>query len=457
MANVPSIHPGAWQIVRRCLGLEPGQDLVIFLDETTIETAVVLAEAADSLGVHPSLILVPISLQRRIPHHTDLSLPAQGLAQQARGILNCVNPMPDCLSFRDRILETQWSARTRVGHMPGATLDVLNLADVELDRLIADCHAIELAMARGRTLELITFGPNATGDAGVHHLTVDIGGWERLPVASDGVITDGAWGNVPSGETYIAPVEGSAEGAVAITGSLPGRVLEPGEYLVLHFREGRLVQIEPEHGPTARWLDECQIQKAKARGDLNWSNLAEIGIGTNPKVTRLTGNMLFDEKAAGTAHVALGSNNFMGGWVVSAIHCDLVTIAPTILVDGIKILDRGRLCISEADWRENYAQVRLDDSPLATAARVARSGVQATASADRRLQRVLRPEPGRISTSFVGDDNTAWLANSLYDLLPVESDGIAIDLLTGRANLDRKTARRVLHVMWSFGLINTRP
>jgi hypothetical protein len=141
---------------------------------------------------------------------------------------------------------------------------------------------------------------------------------------------------------------------------------------------------------------------------------------------------------------------------MSAIHCDLVTIAPTILVDGIKILDRGRLCLSEADWRENYAQVRLDDSPLATAVRVARSGVQATASADRRLQRVLRPEPGRISTSFVGDDNTAWLANSLYDLLPVESDGIAVDLVTSRANLDRKTARRILHVMWSYGLINIR-
>ena len=46
-----AIHPGARQIVRRCLGLEPGQDLVIFLDETTIDVAVALAEAADSLGV----------------------------------------------------------------------------------------------------------------------------------------------------------------------------------------------------------------------------------------------------------------------------------------------------------------------------------------------------------------------------------------------------------------------
>jgi predicted transcriptional regulator len=45
----------------------------------------------------------------------------------------------------------------------------------------------------------------------------------------------------------------------------------------------------------------------------------------------------------------------------------------------------------------------------------------------------------------------------LYDLLPVESDWMAVDTLTSRANLDRKTARRVLHVMWSYGLINMRP
>ena len=452
MANAPSIHPGARQIVCRCLGLEPGQDLVIFLDETTIEAAVTLAEAADGLGVHPSLILVPVSLQRRIPHQTDLSLPAQGLAHQARGILTCVNATPDCLSFRERVLETQWSARTRVGHMPGATLDVLNLADVELERLTADCHSIELAMARGRTLELITFDHAGTA----HHLTADIGGWERLPVASDGVIVDGAWGNVPSGETYIAPVEGSAEGTVAITGSLPGRVLGPGESLLLRFREGRAVRIEPEGSPAARWLDESQIQKAKAKGDLHWSNLAEIGIGVNPKMTQLTGNMLFDEKAAGTAHIALGSNSFMGGWVMSAIHCDLVTVSPTVLIDGIKILDRGHLCVSEADWRENYAQVRIDDSPLATASQVGRSGIQAATSSDHRLQRVLRPEPGRVSTCFVGDDSTAWLANSLYDMFPLESEWIAVDTLTARANLDRKTARRVLHVMWSYGLINPR-
>ena len=133
---------------------------------------------------------------------------AQKAAQDARAILTCVNADPECLPFRQRILETHWTAHTRIGHMPGATSEVLKLADVDFEQLVHSCWCVEIALARGRTLEFISY--DCEGAA--HSLTADIGGWERLPVASDGVISDGAWGNVPSGETYIAPIEGTAAG-----------------------------------------------------------------------------------------------------------------------------------------------------------------------------------------------------------------------------------------------------
>ena len=448
----PSVLAGARQIVQRCLGLRPDQELVIFVDETTVEPAVAIAEAAEALRVPHTVILVPVEVQRRIPMQTDLSLVAQGAARDARAVLTCVNARPDCMAFRDRILETAWTARTRIGHMPGASLDVLRLADVDYDRLVDDCHRLEVALARGRTLELVSRDPQGVE----HRLTVDIGGWERLPVASDGVIVDGAWGNVPSGETYIAPVEYTADGSVVIDGSIPGLALEPGEHLIVYFAEGRLSAMEPEDGRAARWLRETQIQRAQASGDRNWSHLAEVGVGVNPAVSRLSGNMLFDEKAVGTAHVALGSSIYMGGTIDASIHCDMVLHQPTIMVDDKVLVDRGQLHFVESDWRERYAQVDLATSPLRVAGRVTRSGIQVDTTADGRLQRVLRPEPGRVSNCFVGDDETARLAQRLYALVPDGGEWLAVDNLSARSGLEPEVVRQVLHVLWTYHLIRYR-
>jgi hypothetical protein len=336
--------------------------------------------------------------------------------------------------------------------MPGATLEVLDMANVDLEQLVNDCSCVEIAMARGRELKLLSYA----ADGSSHTLTADIGGWERLPVASDGVIRDGAWGNVPSGETYIAPMEGTGEGSIVINGSIPGMVIEPGAELVLHFQWGRLVEIEPAEGAAARWLRETQIGRAQAMGDLNWSNLAEIGIGMNPMVKRLTGNMLFDEKAAETAHIALGSNTFMGGMINASIHCDMVSKEPTILIDDRLVVNRGRLAYHSSEWHIHHSEVDLDSSPLLAEARVARSGVQVRRSTDGQLQRALRPEPGRVSTCSVGNPETARLASVLYDHTPEEGRGLTVDKLAAQAEMDLGVARRVLHVVWEYDLIRIR-
>ena len=105
MPSEASVHAGARQIVQRCLDLKPNQLFVIFVDETTVEPGVAIAEAAEALGVSQMVILVPTAAQRRIPMESDLSFPAQRAAREARAILTCVNARPDCLPFRSRILE----------------------------------------------------------------------------------------------------------------------------------------------------------------------------------------------------------------------------------------------------------------------------------------------------------------------------------------------------------------
>ena len=64
------------------------------------------------------------------------------------------------------------------------------------------------------------------------------------------------------------------------------------------------------------------------------SVIGELGIGLNPG-TRITGNMLEDEKTLGTAHIAFGNNaDFPGGGKnFSKIHRDYLFYRPTIVVE----------------------------------------------------------------------------------------------------------------------------
>jgi leucyl aminopeptidase (aminopeptidase T) len=65
--------------------------------------------------------------------------------------------------------------------------------------------------------------------------------------------------------------------------------------------------------------------------------IAELGIGLNPSVAP-RGHVMLDEKAAGTAHVAIGRNTGpYGGVNEASIHVDCVFSAPSISADGIPV------------------------------------------------------------------------------------------------------------------------
>jgi len=136
----------------------------------------------------------------------------------------------------------------------------------------------------------------------------------------------GQWGNLPCGEAFIAPLEGTAWGVYVVDASHAGvgRLAEPIRITV---EKGRAVRFEG--GPEARHLDET----LRTVGDPRAYNVAEFGIGCNP-AARITGVTLEDEKALGSCHVALGRNDLFGGTVEVGIHLDGILRAPTILVDG---------------------------------------------------------------------------------------------------------------------------
>lgn len=160
----------------------------------------------------------------------------------------------------------------------------------------------------------------------------------RRAEGDDGLLTvDGAFGNLPAGEAYLAPLEGESHGIMVIEWGPTARLASP---LTLTVASGRVVRIDGDD-PLRQRLE------AKFDENANCRNLAELGIGTNDKASR-PDNVLEAEKILGTIHLALGDNTGFGGRVAAPFHEDYVFYQPTVtlqMADGTEeiILDNGRL------------------------------------------------------------------------------------------------------------------
>ena len=132
----------------------------------------------------------------------------------------------------------------------------------------------------------------------------------------DGVVSAG-FRNMPDGEVFYCPVEDSAEGVISFSEYPAVYLGNDVERARLVFREGRVVESSANGGE--EFLEQV------LRTDDGSSRLGELGLGCNPGITRFTRNVLFDEKIAGTVHLALGgSYTYAGGRNESAVHWDMV-------------------------------------------------------------------------------------------------------------------------------------
>lgn len=162
----------------------------------------------------------------------------------------------------------------------------------------------------------------------------------RVAKGDDGLLTEpGSFGNLPAGEVYLAPLEGTSEGVMVIEYA-PTRKLESPLELVV--RDGAVVEIRGDE-PYRMKLENKFAESGRNR------NIAELGIGTNDRATR-PDNILEAEKILGTIHIALGDNSGFGGTVSTPFHEDYVFYGPTlkaVMEDGSEkvLLDGGKLLI----------------------------------------------------------------------------------------------------------------
>ena len=146
--------------------------------------------------------------------------------------------------------------------------------------------------------------------------------------------------NMPDGEIFTGPVEDSVTGYVSLTypAILQGKEVTG---IRLEFKDGKIVNASADKNK--HFLDSMlNIDEGACR-------LGEFGIGTNEGIRHYTRQILFDEKMAGSFHIALGSGYpESGSRNQSSIHWDMVSDlreGGEIRVDDLLLYKNGQFVI----------------------------------------------------------------------------------------------------------------
>jgi leucyl aminopeptidase (aminopeptidase T) len=305
-------------VVRRCLDIQPDEDVVVVVDEPLQDLGEQLRRAAQDAGADAVLTVMS-------PRPTDGSEPPAPVAEALAACDVFIAPASRSLSHtlaRKRASE----AGARGATMPHVTADMLaRLMAIDFDRMRHRSHAI--AELLDRATEAHVTCPRGTD------LTLDLTG--RHGIADDGDLTArGAFGNLPCGEGFIAPANGTG---TMYARSIAAIGLAHGHPAKLTLKDGHLAEAT---GPEGEQL----MQLLQEHGG-NGTNLAELGVGTNDRAT-LTGNVLEDEKILGTIHVAFGASIAIGGKVSVPIHLDCVVTEASLAIDGTNVLQEGRFVLA---------------------------------------------------------------------------------------------------------------
>ncbi|HWE33754.1 MAG TPA: aminopeptidase [Solirubrobacteraceae bacterium] len=313
------LGPAVDTIVNRCLAIKPGEDVLVITDAGTRAIGDRLRDAAAEAGADAVLAVMA-------ERENDGTEPPPTIAAALEYANVFIAPTTRSLSHTTARKRAS-DKGARGATMPGVTADMLaRVMAVDFDTMTKRSRAVAKLLSDGAVARVTC--PRGTD------LTLDLGG--RDGIADDGDLTAaGAFGNLPCGEGFIAPLNG--QGRIVASSLAPVGISEEPAILTLH--EGQLTSAENGLGPD--YLERLQ-RHGKAG-----TNLAELGVGTNDRAT-LTGNILEDEKILGTVHVAFGASAGIGGAVSVPIHLDVVVLEASLEIDGRSVLEDGSFVLPAA-------------------------------------------------------------------------------------------------------------
>jgi leucyl aminopeptidase (aminopeptidase T) len=344
------------------LKLREGEQVLIITNPSPDVAAIAEAvyDASLEAGACPVLLFQPVKAQLDFAEPAALaafgakpaavvSLSAEKMGKDPKGI---ASPYTHNNANYDHIfhLLLHGEKSCRAFWSPSTTVEsFIRTVPINYEELRGRCARIKAILDRAVSVHVTA--PGGTD--------ISIGLRGREAKSDDGDFSrSGSGGNLPAGETFISPENGTAGGRICFDGSIS---LNEGDIIirepidcavekgfVTNIRGGQeaalLLHAIEDAERNAREFEQAGKLSA-GNGAVyarNARNIGELGIGLNP-AARISGMMLEDEKAFHTCHFAIGMNYDEDAPCL--IHLDGLVKNPTITA----IFDDGTEQVIERD------------------------------------------------------------------------------------------------------------
>lgn len=360
--NREQIQTAVLNMLNANMGIKPGESLLVVTDVASLEQwstkgqplllsitqrSLLAKMVAEITGEH--LQGVPVSFTPFLSTGQNGAEPPLEVAAQMKSADVVVIITSFSLTHTDARLEA-CKAGARVASMPrfvpemfhpGGPMDTdykaIERLSQQISNLLTPARQVHITCPAGTDIIFSIEGRPGQVDAGIY-------------------TKSGAWGNLPAGEAYCVPLEGTAEGEIHVT---PGWYAALTDPLTLLFEKGSLKKI---HGGGDVGVELGKILRPATEAEPYTSrrNLAELGIGTNPNAS-LVDITLEAEKIKGTIHLAVGDNSHMGGLVNTDYHQDFIIPKANLTLDGRPLMQDGELVAFETENPTVRSQKRREN------------------------------------------------------------------------------------------------
>lgn len=318
---MPTLYEGAQKLVHVCANVQAHESALVVTDEQKLDMAMAVRKVIID-EVHASVGLAMIGAQSAGGQEPPAPVSA---AMKAADVIIIMTT--HSLSQTNARTEAQ-KAGARVLNIPDPQLSDLTSAMITPDFVAISplIHQVAAELTDAKEIRCtapggtdLTFSGVGMKGRGLDLLAHKPGEFRSMSV-----------------EANIGPAYGTANGKLVIDASLPlvGPLDAP---IIVEIKDGFATEITG--GESAAKF------KAVLEGfnDHNCYNIAEFGIGLNPCAKPTGRSYVEDESAITTCHIGFGTNLSQGGNIKAACHIDAIFRDPTIVVDGKKIMEGGKL------------------------------------------------------------------------------------------------------------------